>query len=256
MIMLRTKARRRGAGAHCVVLMLTIVLVLVGCGGDDEDSGGGTATTERSEAPSETDSREQPKVEADQRIGEKAELVLEDFPTGWQQADDEEDSERSECSGISDARDATSAQAFSPRFSRVENTSAENAVYVYADEAAATDAFAGLVSSETRRCLGEEIGELLGDEERAGPGGKVEVGEPETSRVSIEPLGDEREAARITIPFQSQGIDVDVTIDAVFVRVGRGIAALVFVDVLSGFDEDLKAELTSKVVRRLSAGLD
>jgi hypothetical protein len=49
---------------------------------------------------------------------------------------------------------------------------------------------------------------------------------------------------------------VDIIADYVLVRVWRGIAAVTFVDTLTAFDEDLKAELMSKVVRCLSAALD
>jgi hypothetical protein len=72
----------------------------------------------------------------------------------------------------------------------------------------------------------------------------------------MDPLGDERDASRITLPVTSEGTEVDVFADHVLVRVGRGLALLTFVDVLSAFDEELSADLTSTVVRRLAAGLD
>ena len=62
------------------------------------------------------------------------------------------------------------------------------------------------------------------------PAESVEVGELETSRVSIEPLGDDREAAGFTIPITTEGIDVDFVIDVVYVRVGRAIALLTLLD--------------------------
>jgi hypothetical protein len=102
---------------------------------------------------------------------------------------------------------------------------------------------------------------LRWDERRATPSGLAtgpevaEAGELETSRVSIEPLGDEREAARFTVPISSEGIEVDLVIDVVFVRVGRAIALLTVADAFNVFDEDLKAELTSKMVRSLSSAV-
>jgi hypothetical protein len=53
----------------------------------------------------------------------------------------------------------------------------------------------------------------------------------------------------------AQGIGGDLIIDVVFVRVGRDVALVTFIDDLTPFDEDLKAELTSTVVRRLSGAL-
>jgi hypothetical protein len=41
----------------------------------------------------------------------------------------------------------------------------------------------------------------------------------------------------------------------VFVRVGRAIALLTVADAFNAFDEDLKAELTSKMVRSLSSAV-
>jgi hypothetical protein len=225
---------------------------VVGCGGDDDEGSAATTTTvDSAAAPTETQ-EEQSDPAVDERIAEEAGLVLEDFPTGWQQNDEQADRKPSECSGVQEARAAASARVPSPRFLHGESTFAESVVYIYADESAASEAFAGLVGRETRTCLGEEIGQRAGEAEEE----DLEFGEPTTSRVVIDPLGDERDATRITIPVSAQGIDVDIIADYVLVRVGRGIAAVTFVDTLTAFDEDLKAELTSKVVRRLSAALD
>jgi hypothetical protein len=260
MTVLRANARPRGVGVACLVAVLMIaVFCLFGCGGDDDDDSAARTTTTDSRAAAPTETRAEPADRAaDRRIAEDAVLVLEDFPTGWQQEDeDDDDNEETDCSGVRDARETLSARATSPRFSQGETKNAENVTYVYGDDPAARTAFAGLASSETRTCIGQDLGERLA--EAAGPtgqGGGTQVGEPETSRVSIELLGDEREAARITVPVSAEGIDVDLIIDLVFVRVGRGIALVTVTDALTPFDEDLKAELTSTVIRRLSAALE
>jgi hypothetical protein len=41
----------------------------------------------------------------------------------------------------------------------------------------------------------------------------------------------------------------------VFVRVGRGVAALTFVDTLTPFDAGLREDLTRKGTRRLTTGI-
>jgi hypothetical protein len=262
MTALRSNTRRRSAGTRFLLPVLMIVVLLVlGCSGDDDDDSAATTTATDPRAGSQTETKEeQADAAADKRIAEEAVFVLEDFPTGWQQVDDEDDAqEEAPCSGIRDARDAVSARASSPEFREGESAQAQSIAYLYPDEATATQAFGSLTSDESRACLGEAFGEALGERlgEQAGPaGGGAEVGEPETSRVSIEPLGDEREAVRITVSVSAEGIEVDLVIDTVFVRVGRGIALPLFVDTFSAFDEDLKADLTSTVVRRLSAGLD
>ena len=92
------------------------------------------------------------------------------------------------CTGVNEARAATSARDVSPTFSRGETTNAQSIAYVYAGEPAATEAFDKLASAETRTCLGTELAERVGDEP------DVKVGEAKTSRVAIDPIGDQREA--------------------------------------------------------------
>jgi hypothetical protein len=59
----------------------------------------------------------------------------------------------------------------------------------------------------------------------------------------------------VTVPLSAEGLDVDVYIDLVFVRVGRAVTPSIFVDVLTPFEEDLRAQLTDRVVRRLNVAL-
>ena len=70
--------------------------------------------------------------------------------------------------------------------------------------------------------------------------------------MSTDPLGDERDAARITVPVMSEGVDLDVIVDMVFVQAARGLTLTLFIGVLTPFDEDLRDELTATSVRRLS----
>ena len=57
----------------------------------------------------------------------------------------------------------------------------------------------------------------------------------------------------MTVPVKTQGVDVEVIVDVVSVRVGRALALPIFLDVLTPFDENLREDLTGKMVRRLSA---
>ena len=83
----------------------------------------------------------------------------------------------------------------------------------------------------------------------------LQVGEPRTSRVSVDPLGDQRDGGRVTLPVTTGWQEVELFTDFVFVRASRGIALMPFVDALSPFDQDLRADLTSKVSRRLASEL-
>jgi hypothetical protein len=120
---------------------------------------------------------------------------------------------------------------------------------VFPQEEAARAAYDGITSKDTRTCLAEGLVKGLGES------GDVEAGESRTSRLAVDPLGDEREAARIVVPVTTQGVDADLIFDIVYVRTGRAIALCLFADAFSAFDDELREDLTGKVVRRLSAGI-
>ena len=250
MLIEHPRTRRGGGRLRCLLPLLLLGLVLLGCDGDEEEDAAAPATTTAQSAPASPTETAEPDPAADKRIAEESGLVLEDFPSGWQENDEDPD-RVSRCAAIQEARETTSARGGSPRFSRHNNnTSAESVTYVYAEEPAAAEAFAQLATAETRSCLADDARDVLEED------GSLEVGEPETARVAMDPLGDERDASRITFPVTSEGTELDVFADYVVVRAGRGLALLTFIDVLSPFDEELGAELTSRVVRRLSSGLD
>jgi hypothetical protein len=60
------------------------------------------------------------------------------------------------------------------------------------------------------------------------------VGDASSARLSLDPLGDQREAARVTGPVTTEeGLDVDVIVDLVFVRADRGISLGLLIEVFS-----------------------
>ncbi len=228
-----------------------VVLTLAGCGGTDD---GGTtqatppdATQDAQDTPNATAT---PTVDeaADKRIAADALLTLEDFPSGWTEADDDGESSGSTCDAIADARKNASARATSPSFN-LDDTQTQNVVYVFPDEDAARAAFAAIAGDDTRGCIADSIAQVL--EERDG----IDAGEARTGRLAIDPLGDQREAARIAFPVKAEGVDVDITTDLVYVRTGRAIAFGLFFDTFTAFDDELREDLTGKIVRRLSAGV-
>jgi hypothetical protein len=221
----------------------------VGCG--DSHDGNGRLGTEGAFAGS-ADGAPAPTPAQERVIARRALLRLDDFPVDWQ-ASDESDNEQSDCKGIRGPRKATSGRATSPKFHQGTTTIAEAGVFLYADEAQARDAFGKLSSRATRRCLAEEVAVTAAEEsERTGD---LTIGEPFTARLPVERLGDQRRGGRATLPLSSGGLDFALTLDYVFVRVGRGVALLALADVQRPFDEDLRADLTRTLVRRLAAQL-
>lgn len=218
------------------------LLALAGCGADGKEA---------KEATGGSTTAPEPVVDhaADRKIARSALLGLDDFSSGWTEMDDDENS-RSEakCWAIADARSSATAWAAAPSFTKDEATEVENTNYLFADETKAKEAFTAIADRDTHRCLEEAF------EDDLDVGEDVEVGDVETGRLSINPLGDERDAARFTVPDSGEGSDLDFHVDIVFVRTGRAIAFIVFTDVSGAFDDDLREELTGKVLGPLSEG--
>jgi hypothetical protein len=207
-------------------------LLLVGCASDSD--GGGSAAA-RAPAP-------------DRELAEQARLTLEDFPSGWTAAD--ADSRKiAKCDAVDAANRTASARARSPLFTHGENTETQTTIYLFADEQAARDAFDGISAQETRDCYVKQLTAAIT------ASGRAKVRDVKTTRLSIDPLGDRHDAARITVAFTAHDIDADLVIDLIYVRVGRGLSLSVFLDVFSAFDEKLRAKLTAASADRLANAL-
>jgi hypothetical protein len=220
------------------------LLALAGCGADGKEGNDRPTTGGSTTAPEPVVDRA-----ADRKIARSALLSLDDFSSGWTEKDDDDNSSsEAKCRAISDARSSATAWATAPSFTKDEATQVDNTNYLFADETKAKESFTAIADRDTRRCLEEAF------EDDLDVGEDVEVGDVETGRVAINPLGDERDAARFTVPVSSDGSDRDLHVDIVFVRTGRAIAFVVFTDVFRAFDDDLREELTGKVLRPLSEG--
>jgi hypothetical protein len=235
----------RAAGRSAFVALLTVA-ALAGCGGG-EDTRKDTAQTAKtaSVTPVPTPSPAPDRAQ-DKRIAEASQLKL-DLPAGRSPTPT---SQKRLTEAISSARDERTARAASSQFGRGENTVAQSTVYLFSDDATAQDQYAALTSKGTRTCIGNDLVKRL---QKANS--NLQVGEPRTTRVSVDPLGDQHDGGRVTLPVTTGGQEVELFTDFVFVRESRGIALMLFVDALSPFDEDLRADLTSKVSRRLASEL-
>ena len=185
----------------------------------------------------------------DTAIARRAQLRLSDFPRGWQKHDGA--AHRSEdCKGIRRPYAAASGRAKSPNFQLGDYPAATSAVYMYGDDAQAGDMFATLSARRTLLCLAKTLKERS---ER--PNLRLTVGEPSIARVRMRAVGDERRGGRVTLPLTAEGVDIDLVVDYLFVRVGRGVALLALGDAFSAFDANLRDQLTATLTRRLAAEL-
>jgi hypothetical protein len=207
-------------------------LLLVACGSDG-DRGGSAAR--RAPVP-------------DRELAERARLTLEDFPSDWTAA--APDARRTaKCDAVDEAKRTASARARSPLFTRGENTETQTTIYLFADEQAAQHAFDGISAQETRDCYVKQLTAAINGS------GRAKVRDVETTRLSIDPFGDEHDAARITVAFTANDVDADLVIDLIYVRVGRGLSLGLFRDVFSPLDEQLRAKLTATSADRLANAL-
>jgi hypothetical protein len=182
----------------------------------------------------------------DRAIARRAQLRLGDFPQGWQ-AHDDPDQQPASCKGIRGPRAAASGRAISPNFQLGDYPAATSSVLVYADEAEAGERFATLSARRTLRCLAKHVKERS---ERSKL--QLTVGEPSIARVRMRALGDQRKGGRVTLPLVAEGVDIDLVVDYLFVRVGRGVALLALGDTFSAFDGSLRNHLTATLTRRLA----
>jgi hypothetical protein len=242
--------------------VLTMAAALPGCG-----SGGGGAATNgtvasaattgatTTESQSTTATTESPQATAaDRKIAQAATLRLSDFPSGWEESDTSSPSQSAKCPGIRTAKDTATVRESSSDFNTNNgNTTADNVIYVYSDEAAAQAALAALTGRDNRKCIGKQAADLVKDAVKKE---NLQVRDVTTGQVSVPAgVGDDRHALRITIPFTYQDTDITATVDYDIIRVGRGLDILELSDVLTPFDDDLRQRLARRSAARLRAAL-
>jgi hypothetical protein len=250
--MTRLALRRRSQASCLGVISIGVVLLLgmSGCGGS---SGAGTpSTTTTGTTPTTTTT--QPRSAADERIARHAQLKLSDFPAGWEQQDKSPQKSQAKCSSVEAAKAAASARQPSPDFANGDTPQVGATVYVFTDVKTATHAFDGISGGNTRICLANEFTKYA---KGKGAAKGVKFGTATSGQVAMPPVGDKSALGRLTIPVTdtSSGMNVDLYLDLAFVRVGRGIAILNFLDSVSPFDDTLRNQLTRTLVGRLNAAL-
>ena len=93
------------------------------------------------------------------------------------------------------------------------------------------------------RCIAKE---LAGSFHKPG----VTVGTPTVAPVSFPALGDQSADYRITVPVSASGLTTSVITDALALRVGNGVAAIVGVNYDDPVDSTLMLDLAHKIVNR------
>ena len=210
---------------------LPLAALAIGCGsGDDKPSA--TATPHRD----------------DKKAAKDATLKLSDFPSGWKGEPSSED-RSSRCARVEEAKKLVSARTTSDSFSKSQATLAENAIYVFPAEDSAEKGFDLVSGQESQDCYTQTVVKAF-----AGQSG-VKVGRPRTSHPELESVGDERDATRVAIGLSAKNVQIDVIVDLVIVRTGRGLSLNLYVNLAQPFDEALRRKLTAATVERLDSGV-
>jgi len=184
---------------------------------------------------------------SDAAIARGSLLRLGDLPSGWTAQKAGETTGR--CDTIEAAKRKVSARVTSPTFSRNETTVASGTVYLFADAAAASTAFRSLTSQQTRECIADVLRSGLAKTSTA------RFGKPRTGDLAVGSVGDDRAAARLTLPATDEGVHVRLFVDVVYVRVGRGVEIELFSAAPRPFDAALRSRLAAVTARRLAANL-
>ncbi|MDA0180199.1 hypothetical protein OJ997_07830 [Solirubrobacter phytolaccae] len=238
-----------------VLLSLTTLLAAAGCGGDEPEERAAeppAATATATEAATETataTATETPSAASgdDEQVAEASTLKAEDFPSDWTSEPRDGDDTDSGCKDFEAAKADAAARVDADDFSKGQTTFAINTVWIYEDEAGATEAFKSVGTEKTRECFAEALAKQL-----AGESDGPEVGDVTEQYLEVGEVGDEVEAGRVTIPLETGGQSIDLALDLVFARAGRGITLLGFLDVQAPFAASLRDELTNKAVDRLA----
>jgi hypothetical protein len=217
-------------GAIAIVLVAIAAFFTFACGGDDE---------ERS-TPAPTANP------AEQEIADAVLLRLADFPTGWAETPDDEESGAFDKCNVDSAPGIT-ARAETGEFSEgsLDSMSQSAAVFETADQAnASIDRVPALAE-----CMVAEAksGALDDDDAR--------VTDATFSRVSFPSFGDRTESYRVSIEIQQKGGDAsaDFHIDVIYVVEGRVITAVFGFGVFSPFSSSMLEEMVGVVADRMAA---
>lgn len=169
---------------------------------------------------------------------------LEDFPVGWGKVDVPVPDVR--C-GRTNPFAGARAISGSLRILR-EQIGVQETVAAFASDGASRRAFARINAPGAMRCLRQDVRQEM-TAEAGGPASPLEV-------ARVEPLGRWGKATRLSSTAPSSVGQITGSIDAVHLRAGHGLGALVIVSGLGPVDEELYERVVKLFSRRLRAAFD
>jgi hypothetical protein len=242
-----------------------LTALLAGACSDDGETN--TSPSDTTADMNDDDPRTADERAADAQAAEELNLTLRDFPAGWEAMPpdgDEDDDERvwsdlADCMGVEAAEfDQDNPKSESPSFSNADDEEVTSEVAFTATRDDAIHSIEMMQRDEMPGCYAKEIEALLRDNLLNPSEGQevpddLEMGKPTVNPMSFAQLGDDSLAYRVTLPLSASGIDADLYVDIVVVRVGRVGVTMTFQSVFTPFDPGQAEELLRAVVDRIPA---
>lgn len=205
---------------------LVLLVLAAACGGSEASKG------------PRKDIRPQDQARADSII-----LKLEDLPQGWRAERADEDQSSPDCFEP-DLSDLTqTGRAESPNFVRGGATLVSSLVSIYATEQDGQAAYDRVVRQELADCLADY---LKGRSDQ-----DVTFKNLSSGRLSFPRLGDRSAAYEIAMELETNGLSPAAYLDLVFIQRDRAVAAVLFFDVISPFEEASREGLARAVAQRM-----
>lgn len=162
------------------------------------------------------------------------------------QSNDNDASKLDRCEAQRMKRTATASAE--TEFSHDDEGSVVEVIYLLPSAVQARRAVRSLTDTSARKCYVREITARLEDAGHLVDGAS-------TSTVKSERVGADTSSFRATAFYAKDGLDAQLTVDAVVFRVDRAVASLYFARVGSAFNETLRTDLSSKAFRVMNQAL-
>jgi hypothetical protein len=183
----------------------------------------------------------------DAQLAQGALVTVHDFPSGWTESDGS-DATRLACPGTRHAQEVATGIARSGVIRRGTAREAADAVYVFADAAAAEREWKA-VSTDTPRCYTKALRKTI----NAAPG--FHVRSIKTTKLRLDAAGDQRSGVHVRVALNARRqrfvVRLVVHVDLVFVHKDRGLSLALFLREKKPFEKALRTQLTDVQSSRL-----
>ncbi|MER3410838.1 MAG: hypothetical protein C4306_12385 [Thermoleophilia bacterium] len=178
----------------------------------------------------------------DQTRARRIVLRLADFPSGWRaEHDGGKSSDKLDCLSPDFSDLTTTGGATSPWFFKGEAPFATSFSSFFETSDQARAAYDRLATEDLANCLAESIAKSEG----------TKVGDVSWGKLALPRLGDRSSAYQVAVRFEIGELTPSAYVDWVFIQRQRALAVMVFGDILTPFDEDLREDLVAKVAARM-----